>query len=197
MVDGANSPGVKLSILINNMGDTSTADLDTAITFASNPGTCTVWSDMGTPSISTTGTVRTVTFTGLTLPGFQASSPPPAAFDVLVRVECSASVTGAVTVNVDADGTLAESDETNNTMSVTVPAAGPAVKALDPCPGFADCDGDGLLDGVEMAWGSNPTVADTDGDGRTDLEEMVGPTQFLTDPTKADTDGDTVAGRRA
>jgi hypothetical protein len=35
-------------------------------------------------------------------------------------------------------------------------------------------------------------LPDMDGDGRTDLEEMIGPTQLLTDPTKADTDGDTV-----
>jgi len=55
-----------------------------------------------------------------------------------------------------------------------------------------DSDGDGLLDGVEVAWGSDPCDADTDDDGRTDAEEMVGPTQFLSDPTDADTDGDGV-----
>jgi len=55
-----------------------------------------------------------------------------------------------------------------------------------------DQDNDGLLDGVEVAWGSNPLLADTDGDGRTDAEEMVGPTQFLTNPKVADTDADTV-----
>jgi len=58
--------------------------------------------------------------------------------------------------------------------------------------GVADADGDGLLDGVEKAWGSDPCDADSDGDDRTDLEEMVGPTQFLSDPTNADTDGDGV-----
>jgi hypothetical protein len=58
--------------------------------------------------------------------------------------------------------------------------------------GNPDSDGDGLPDGIEVAWGSDPCKADTDNDGRTDLEEMVGPTQFLTDPTNADTDGDTV-----
>jgi len=55
-----------------------------------------------------------------------------------------------------------------------------------------DQDGDGLLDGIEAAWGSNPLAADTDGDGRSDLEEMVGPSQYLTDPTKVDTDNDGV-----
>ena len=55
-----------------------------------------------------------------------------------------------------------------------------------------DQDNDGLLDGVEVAWGSNPLLADTDGDGRTDAEEMVGPTQFLTNPKVADTDIDGV-----
>ena len=64
--------------------------------------------------------------------------------------------------------------------------------------GNPDSDNDGIPDGIEVAWGSDPCRADTDafttppGDGRTDLEEMVGPTQFLTDPTKRDTDGDTV-----
>jgi len=71
----------------------------------------------------------------------------------------------------------------------------------DAADGNPDQDGDGLLDGLEVAWGSDPTVADTDGDGRTDLEEMVGPTQFLTAPVDydgagpfdaTDTDGDGV-----
>jgi hypothetical protein len=55
-----------------------------------------------------------------------------------------------------------------------------------------DTDGDFLLDGIECAWGSDPTLADTDGDGRTDLEEMIGPTQLLSDPTLQDTDADGV-----
>jgi hypothetical protein len=93
----------------------------------------------------------------------------------------------------------------------------------DVADGNADQDGDGLLDGLEVAWGSCPnntfvftlvpdgfdydcqylngvsgtarTMAearDTDQDGRTDLEEMVGPTQFLSNPRAADTDGDGV-----
>jgi hypothetical protein len=49
-----------------------------------------------------------------------------------------------------------------------------------------DNDCDGLLDGIEVVWGSNPLVADTDGDGATDFVEMY---QF-TDPTVQDTDGD-------
>jgi hypothetical protein len=52
----------------------------------------------------------------------------------------------------------------------------------------ADRDCDGLVDGVEVAWGSNPTLADTDGDGATDFVEMF---QF-TDPTVQDSDGDGV-----
>jgi hypothetical protein len=58
--------------------------------------------------------------------------------------------------------------------------------------GNPDSDDDGLLDGVEAAWGSNPCVGDTDGDGRTDTEEMVGPSQFLTNPKVMDSDGDGV-----
>jgi hypothetical protein len=50
----------------------------------------------------------------------------------------------------------------------------------------ADEDCDGLLDGMEMAFGSNPRIADTDGDGLTDYYEMF---QF-TSPVNTDTDGD-------
>jgi hypothetical protein len=64
--------------------------------------------------------------------------------------------------------------------------------AIDTNPAYPDQDGDGLPDGIEVAWGSNPNLADTDGDGRTDLEEMVGPAQFLTNPLVADTDADGV-----
>jgi hypothetical protein len=65
-----------------------------------------------------------------------------------------------------------------------------------PSSATADSDGDGLLDGIEVSWGSNPCATDTDvltdapGDGRTDAEEMAGPSEYLTDPTKKDTDGD-------
>jgi len=64
---------------------------------------------------------------------------------------------------------------------------------VDADPADADRDNDGLLDGIEFAWGTSPTVADTDGDGRTDAEEMVGPPQFLTNPLLADTDSDGLA----
>ena len=47
-----------------------------------------------------------------------------------------------------------------------------------------DCDG--LVDGIERAWGSNPLVADSDGDGATDFVEMF---QY-TNPLNPDTDGD-------
>ena len=51
-----------------------------------------------------------------------------------------------------------------------------------------DQDCDGLVDGVEVAWGSDETLADTDGDGATDFVEMF---QF-TNPNVQDTDGDGV-----
>ncbi len=50
----------------------------------------------------------------------------------------------------------------------------------------ADHDCDGLPDGVEVAWGSNPMVADTDGDGAPDYVEMFD----FTSPVNADTDSD-------
>jgi len=49
-----------------------------------------------------------------------------------------------------------------------------------------DADCDGLVDGVEKAWGSNPLLADSDGDGAPDFVEMF---QF-TSPVNSDTDAD-------
>jgi hypothetical protein len=56
----------------------------------------------------------------------------------------------------------------------------------------ADQDGDGLLDGIEVSWAGAACVSDDDcdNDGRTDLEEIIGPTPFLTNPLSADTDSD-------
>ena len=50
----------------------------------------------------------------------------------------------------------------------------------------ADMDCDGLPDGLEVAWGSNPALADSDGDGASDYLEMF---QF-SNPLNPDTDGD-------
>jgi cell wall-associated NlpC family hydrolase len=64
--------------------------------------------------------------------------------------------------------------------SLLAPAAppdyGPAV----------DTDGDGLIDGRELALGTNPTMADSDADGMSDGYELG----LRTNPLKADTDGD-------
>ena len=49
-----------------------------------------------------------------------------------------------------------------------------------------DSDGDGLLDGEEVAQGANPLNPDSDGDGLSDGEEL---TQGA-DPTNPDSDGD-------
>jgi len=100
-------------------------------------------------------------------------------------------------------GTFPDADA--DCLATVANAGGPA----DPNDANPDIDGDGLLDGVEVAWGSCPggasfpglagcagltdvTSRDTDGDGRTDTEEMVGPTQFLTNPKVWDTDADGV-----
>jgi len=50
----------------------------------------------------------------------------------------------------------------------------------------ADSDCDGLLDGIEVAWGSNPLLVDSDSDGATDFQEMF----MYTNPSDPDTDGD-------
>jgi hypothetical protein len=50
----------------------------------------------------------------------------------------------------------------------------------------ADHDCDGLNDGIEVAWGSNPLNLDTDSDGAPDLVEMFD----FTNPNNPDTDGD-------
>lgn len=50
----------------------------------------------------------------------------------------------------------------------------------------ADHDCDGLPDGVEVSWGSNPMVADSDADGANDFVEMFD----FTNPLNTDTDAD-------
>ncbi len=51
----------------------------------------------------------------------------------------------------------------------------------------ADTDGDGLIDGWEHMWGSNPQIPNTDDDGWNDYEEAI---LYGTDPTDDDTDND-------
>jgi RHS repeat-associated protein len=50
-----------------------------------------------------------------------------------------------------------------------------------------DTDGDGLENGFETTYGTNPTLSDTDGDGINDFDEIF---QWGTNPTMLDTDGD-------
>ena len=79
---------------------------------------------------------------------------------------------------VDAD------DSPNGTFCPAVPYSGnPNVVVYDTA---ADMDCDGLLDGIEAAWGSNPYASDSDGDGADDFEEMFN----FTNPLNPDTDGD-------
>jgi hypothetical protein len=61
----------------------------------------------------------------------------------------------------------------------------------------ADSDGDGLIDGWEAMWGTDPLNANTDGDAWSDGYEVylythlaVGIPRQITDPTKSDSDGD-------
>jgi hypothetical protein len=54
----------------------------------------------------------------------------------------------------------------------------------------SDADGDGLLDGEEVAIGTDPSNWDTDGDGRNDWHEVNGGGPIPTDPFDPDTDDD-------
>lgn len=68
----------------------------------------------------------------------------------------------------------------------------PAVPPLPPFASFnftitLDSDGDGLLDGVELANGTDPDNADTDHDGLSDGAEV---NTYGTDPLNPDTDND-------
>ncbi|MBP5227429.1 MAG: hypothetical protein J6336_08590, partial [Kiritimatiellae bacterium] len=58
--------------------------------------------------------------------------------------------------------------------------------ALGTDPFLADTDDDGLLDGEEVSIGSDPLLIDSDGDGLTDGEEVI----LASDPLKVDSDGD-------
>ena len=61
------------------------------------------------------------------------------------------------------------------------------------CTSASDPDGDddGLLDGVEAAFGTDPCASDSDSDGRTDFDEIIGPTTHLTIPVDPDGPGGT------
>ena len=79
-----------------------------------------------------------------------------------------------VYATADPANVVAELDKANNVRSVQVMTA-------------LDSDNDGLLDGEEAHYGTNPYLADTDGDGLSDGDEVH---IYHTDPTRWDTDGD-------
>jgi cell wall-associated NlpC family hydrolase len=72
------------------------------------------------------------------------------------------------------------------TIGASAPAA-TAAPALAPTFAAVDTDGDGLVDGVELQMGTDPTRSDSDGDGSSDGYELF---RLKTDPTRADSDGD-------
>ena len=79
-----------------------------------------------------------------------------------------------VYATVDAGNLVSEADEGNNTRIVSVMTS-------------LDSDSDGLLDGEEASYGTNPLLADTDGDGLSDAAELR---THGTNPLLKDTDGD-------
>ncbi|MDW8307970.1 MAG: CARDB domain-containing protein [Verrucomicrobiales bacterium] len=79
-----------------------------------------------------------------------------------------------VYATVDAWNVISEADEGNNARVVSVMTS-------------LDSDGDGLLDGEEPRYGTDPFRSDTDGDGLGDAAEVR---LHLTNPLLYDTDGD-------
>lgn len=79
-----------------------------------------------------------------------------------------------VYATVDVGNVVAEADEGNNTRIVSVMTS-------------LDSDADGLLDGEEASYGTNPLSPDTDGDGLSDFAELR---THGTNPLLKDTDGD-------
>lgn len=58
---------------------------------------------------------------------------------------------------------------------------------------YADTDGDGIADWLEILAGLDPALADSDGDGISDGEEItIGADGYITNPFLVDTDGDTI-----
>jgi fibronectin type 3 domain-containing protein len=79
-----------------------------------------------------------------------------------------------VYATIDEGNLVTEADKGNNTRSVSVMTS-------------LDSDGDGLLDGEESSYGTNPQAADSDGDGLNDGVEVK---VYHTNPLLTDTDGD-------
>jgi hypothetical protein len=69
--------------------------------------------------------------------------------------------------------------------------------AIDPGPTVADLDGDGLLDGEELEFGTDLFTADTDGGGRTDGDEVHrdGTNPRYPEDDLFDSDGDGIVDR--
>ncbi|MGY5854889.1 MAG: hypothetical protein RTU92_15070 [Candidatus Thorarchaeota archaeon] len=96
-------------------------------------------------------------------------------------------------LNPDSDGdTLADGQEMilENVSIITFPYEGlRIVLRYDSCPALYDTDGDGLHDGLELQYGTQPNNADSDGDNINDYNEI-----FVTfsNPLTNDTDGDEI-----
>ena len=110
---------------------------------------------------------------------------------VVVRTFVAVGVTYSWTHYEDfADVTGATDAAPGTVRTVVTPAGGEQNddsiwNVCDP-----DSDGDGLLDGEEVAIGTDPGDWDTDDDGRSDWHEVTGGGPIPTDPFDPDTDDD-------
>jgi hypothetical protein len=117
---------------------------------------------------------------------------------VYVQAGLDTSISDAVSAALGGlpdPGVGAEVAAGNIPVPALVPQPPGALPGVPPIPDFAtflfsidpDSDDDGLLDGEEIALGTDPDDADTDDDGLTDGEEVL---VYFTDPLDPDTDDD-------
>lgn len=137
-------------------------------------------------SQSTPGHVATAVADPAKLKGWQGYMPAGVGLQFLVSstftLEASAGFN--YTPNDDINGMRKRGDKTrDNFLSYLVGFmwSGPS--------GYADSDGDGLINKLERDLGTNPDNLDSDNDGLTDGEEYF---TYKTDPLEADSDGDSL-----
>ena len=119
------------------------------------------------------------TWTELPFGTYQVFQTPPIAYDVYIALDSQLTDAGGYTVTIDKENPNAQVSLYNFQPAAPGPTGGPE----------GDDDGDGLTNADEAVYGANPLVADTDGDGLLDGTEVA---TYGTSPVVYDTDGDAV-----